>query len=302
MFTCGREIDVLDNFHLAAICHEAGELSLLQLPLHQGLQITLSEQWNEQYVQFLGEIEEIQFDPGYLPEEHERFCLKGFELPPWLEDHDIHSVRDLMSIETRQDVISKIKGLVAFAYNEDRDEVMLFQNFTRGRVIQPGRYVFLQDGTFRAPKSAALSLDVRLSAVYMPGTEALYFRSFRTVNTFLPLEEHFEEAADQEIREVLNHDRLKSEDTEQVLSFSNQWFRRRFAMLRQSDVLDQYSAQEILEHSRGYEVDVQLRGDRVVFPANRADAKRLLQFFNEEIFRGAITDTLYETNSKRQAG
>ena len=30
-------------------------------------------------------------------------------------------------------------------------------------------------------------------------------------------------------------------------------------------------------------------------------AKKLLQFLNEELFRGAITETLYETNSKREA-
>ena len=30
-------------------------------------------------------------------------------------------------------------------------------------------------------------------------------------------------------------------------------------------------------------------------------SKTGLQFLNEELFRGAITETLYETNSKREA-
>ena len=39
--------------------------------------------------------------------------------------------------------------------------------------------------------------------------------------------------------------------------------------------------------------------DKIVFPTDKSESKKLLQFFNEE--RGAITDTLYETNSKRKA-
>ena len=72
-------------------------------------------------------------------------------------------------------------------------------------------------------------------------------------------------------------------------------------MLRDSEVLDRYTAHEIADHAQGYELDIQVLGNQIVFPAERAAAKRLLQFLNEERFRGAITDTLYETNSKRAA-
>lgn len=72
-------------------------------------------------------------------------------------------------------------------------------------------------------------------------------------------------------------------------------------MLRDSGILDHYTAQQIVEDSDGYDVDIELDGDRIVFPAEKAAAKRLLQFLNEELFRGAITETLYETNSKREA-
>ena len=76
--------------------------------------------------------------------------------------------------------------------------------------------------------------------------------------------------------------------------------RKRFAMLRQSRVLDQYSASDIKQRSRNYDVDIQISKGKIVFPAESAAAKKLLQFLNEEIFRGAITETLYETNSKRE--
>lgn len=72
-------------------------------------------------------------------------------------------------------------------------------------------------------------------------------------------------------------------------------------MLRDSGVLDAYSAAQIQRRSMGYDVDIHIAGDRLVFPAEKPAAKKLLQFLNEELFRGAITETLYETNSKREA-
>ena len=72
-------------------------------------------------------------------------------------------------------------------------------------------------------------------------------------------------------------------------------------MLRDSEILEEFSATEIEERARGYDVGLVVRDDRVVFPEDKKEAKKLLQFLNEELFRGAITETLYETNSKRAA-
>lgn len=292
---------MLANFHLAAICQADEETVLLQIPLHQRLQDRLSVDWEEQRDLFLKDIEEIQFDAGYQPEMQERFCLTDYELPPWLEDQNSYSIHRLHSIGDREEGLDEIKGLAAFAYDEDENEIILFQNFTRGRIIQPGRFLFLMDGTFRTPEATSLSLDRRLSAVYLADREALLFSNFRTVNTFLPLEEYFAEAAEHEMLEVLGHDRLSADNPEHVIAFADQWFRKRFAMLRQSNVLDTYSAMEIKEHSNRYEIEIELQDDTIVFPSEKREAKRLLQFLNEELFRGAITDTLYETNSKRRA-
>ena len=231
---CTRETELLGNFHLAAICQQEDEIVLLQIPLHQRLQERLALQWEEQRQAFFVDIGEIQFDAGYQPEARERFCLTDYELPSWLEDQDSYSIHGLDSIADHEDALDRIKGLVAFAFDEDENELMLFQNFTRGRTIQPGRFLFLRNGIFRTPKTTSLSLDSRLSAVYLPDRQALLFRNFRTVNTFLPLEEHFAEASEREMLEILSHDRLAADNPEQVIAFADQWFRKRFAMLRQS--------------------------------------------------------------------
>ncbi len=291
---------MLENFQLVAIIRQGSETRLRRIPLHQGLQDTLAASWQEQYVAFVSDAVEIDFNAGYQPEERERFRLKDYELPDWLAAEDSQSVPALDAITSDDALLDATKGIAAFARN-DGVEVMLFQNFSRSHVIRPGRFLFLQNNTYETAQRPGLTLDSKLCAIYTPTDHKLLFHNFRTVNTFLPLADFYEEASEEQIREVLAHERLAPENADALASEANQWFRKRFAMLRDSGVLDAYSAKQIQRRSKGYDVEIHVSNGKIIFPAERAAAKKLLQFLNEELFRGAITDKLFETNSKREA-
>lgn len=292
---------MLENFQLAVIAKKGGKTRLYQIPLHQALQDTLAASWEAQYEAFVSDIDEIAFDAGYIPEEHERFGLDEYALPEWLQDENSQTVSNLDAISHHEDLIGFIKGIVAFARNEQGEELMLFQNFSRSHVIRPGQFLFLKNNTYETVQRPGLTLDGKLSAVYFRVEQKLLFHNFRSTNTFLPLVDFYEEASEHEIRQVLGHDLLAPEDAEALSVEANQWFRKRFAMLKDSGILDNYTAKQIKAHSKGFEIDIKIKSNRIVFPADKPAAKRLLQFLNEELYRGPITETLYETNSKREA-
>ena len=293
---------MLENFQLAAIVRQGRTIRLLRIPLHQRLQNSLAQSWQDQYDSFVEDVQEIGFNAGYTPEQHELFCLQNYELPDWLTEEDSQSVPDLDSITNDDAMLNATKGVVAFARNDRGEELMLFQNFSRSHVIRPGLFLFLLDDTYETTQRPGLTLESKLSAIFLPTENKLLFHNFRTVNTFLPLADFYEEASEHQIREILGHDRLDPEDADALATGANQWFRKRFAMLRDSEILDQYTGQQIADRSQDHDVDIRVVGERIVFPADRGQAKRLLQFLNEEIFRGPITSMLYETNSKREAG
>ena len=292
---------MLDNFHLAAITRQGNRHQLYQIPLHQMLQDTLAGHWQGQFAAFYDDVEEIDFNAGYTPEHHECFSVSEYELPDWLGNYDSGSARNLRSVVRRDGAMNATVGLVAFARDDEDDELMLFQNFTRSKVIQPGNFIFLSGDTFHSSGDMALSLDSQLSAIFLPDRETLLFRNFRTVNTFLPIADYFEEATTEQILELLEHERIAADDPDRIASFSNQWFRKRCSMLQQSSILDDYTANELAGFADGYGVNIQVRDEQIVFPSDKQQAKRLLQFLNEERFIGAITETLFETNSKRAA-
>ncbi len=292
---------MLENFHLAAIVKERGRTRLLQIPLRRNLQTDLAESWEHQNIKFVEGIEKIDFNAGYSPEKHERFCLPDYDPPEWLANENSQTIESLDTIADDDEIVDSIAGIVAMARDVQGAEVVLFQNFTRSRVIRPGRALFLDGNTYNSVERPGLILEMTLSAVYRPTHHELLFHSFRTVNTFLPLVDFYQEASEQEIKEVLQHSLLAAEDAEATAADANQWFRKRFAMLRDSGILNKYSATEIQSRANGHDVSVEVSDDRIIFPAKKAEAKKVLQFLNEELYRGPITETLYETNSKRAA-
>ncbi|MDE0299009.1 MAG: hypothetical protein OXN17_10280 [Candidatus Poribacteria bacterium] len=292
---------MLENFQLVAIVKHSSHTQLRRIPLHQELQDNLATDWHIQYDTFLDGINEIRFDPGYTPAKQEIFFLNGFELPVWLENQNSLTVTNLGSIGKDDTVFDSVKGIVAFARNQNGQELVLFQRFTRTQVIQPGRFLFMQSDTYTGVDRPALMLNRKLSAIYQSDERKLLFDSYRNVNTFLPLDDFYKEASEQDIREILNHERLAPENPEEVATNPDQWTRKRFALLKHSGILDTFSTDEILTRSEGYDIEIQIVKERVVFPSDRRRVKKLLQFLNEELFRGAITNTLYETNSKKKA-
>jgi len=292
---------MLRYFQLAAITRKGRQIRLFRIPICQQLQITLAENWQKQYTAFVQNIQEINFNACYHPENHERFCLWDYELPDWLRHENSQTIPFLDAISDNENFVNSIKATVGFARNELDEELILFQNFSPSHVIRPGRFLLLQNNIYETTHRPGLTLGSKLGALYCNKERKLLFRNFRTVNTFLPLADYYEEASEQQIREVLNHRMFAPENPDALAVNANQWFSKRFALLRDSGILDQYSTPEICDRSQGYDINIQLKGNRIVFPADKSDAKRLLQFLNEEIYRGAITETLYETNSKREA-
>lgn len=292
---------MLEDFQLAAIVGDRKGTQLLRVPLGKELQQLLAESWWDQYKQFVERVDEVKFDAGYTPDDHERFFLPNYELPDWLMKQNRQSVSLLDTITKNDTVLDAIKGLVAFACERRGEELMLFQNFNRSHVIQPGLFLLLDKDTYGTARRPGMTLQSKLSAVFLPVENKLLFHNFRVVNTFLPLASFYDEASELQIRKILGHRSLAPEDVDALATNTNQWFRKRFAMLRDSETLDQYTTQQIIGQSNSCDIDIQVVDERIVFPSDKKQAKRLLQFLNEEIYRGAITDTLFETNSKRKA-
>lgn len=296
---------MLEELHLVALLKERKQLALRRIPLVGELQAALTEQWQDQLDDFLLEAKEIDFDPGYTPEAHERFSLQDFKLPDVVAAESSGTVHLLDSINMQGAEPFLIKAILGFARQDDGSEIVLTQSFSKSHIISPGKFLFLSRDRFETSAAPALSLGDQLIAVYYPAQQKLLFKNYRATNAIFSLMDFYKEATEEDIKAILAHDKLAPVDADALAKGASQWFCKRFALLKDSEILDQYTVPQIVQHSIGYDLDIQIDKstgqDRIVFPAEKAPAKKLLQFLNEELFRGAITERLFETNSKRIA-
>src|SRR5437879_3240164 len=106
---------MLNDFQLAALVKVGEQWRLLQIPLHQHLQNSLAASWHQQYKAFTAGIDEIAFNAGYMPEGHERFRVKRYALPEWLQAGVDGQLRNLDSVNDHEKLIESIKAIIAFA-------------------------------------------------------------------------------------------------------------------------------------------------------------------------------------------
>ena len=246
-------------------------------------------------------MEELDFTLGYKLEGKQLFRLYSRELSDWLANQNVNTIPKLNS-DNEEELIDLTQGIVAFARDDNNNDILLFQNFTSSQIIRSHRLLFIQNDRYDELRRPAITLVNKLSAVYFPKEEKFLFRSFRNVNTFLPLSDIYYEASEEDILEVLSHKLFECPDKKVLVNNSTQWIRKRFAMLKDSETLDDYSVAQIETRAKKYNVEIHVENNKIVFPTDNAEAKKLLQLLNEEIFQGALTDDLYETNSKKKAG
>ena len=287
---------------LAAII-EDDKKELRYVPLSRDLQSTIKTEWESQYNKFFKGIEkEVNFDPGYKPAKHELFCLREYELPDWLAEEDSASIQDYDPIKTDERHLKLIKGIATFAESYTGDKFILFQRFMPSQVIQTGLSAIWDRGTFKKMDGSGFRLAKSLSAIYHCSGRKLVFRSFYNVDMFLPLSEYFRPASEEEIREILNHELFAPENLAESATNPSRSFRKRFALLKRSGVLDRFTATEIEAQSKSAGVPIQLSDDneKIVFPLKKSDALELLEFLNDDLVNGALTGIPYITNSKRK--
>ena len=289
---------MISDIHLVAVVRKHKHSILLRIPLHKSLQDHLVERWNSESQSLIHKFEQIDFIVGYKLERHQCFRFLNFNTPRWISEISSHTITTLDEIGSRPELYKSIQGVVASTRTDFNRNLLLFQDLSRSKVIDPGNFLRFVGNSVTITEHPGILLDRDISGVYLPQDKTLLFRHFRSLNSFLPIFEHYRKESEQEIRSLFEHSILVTNEPDRWIKDSNQWFRTRFLLLRNSGILDRYSADQIKTRAIGYGVSIRVVNERIEFPSDYESAKKLLKFLNEEYFKGAITDTIYETNSK----
>lgn len=183
------------------------------------------------------------------------------------------------------------------------DEKYYFQVFNKKNMLQRKTILRLieAENKFAKINESAFIVDDKVHAIYKSGR--LYFNNYTLANQIFSLKEFLLEATDSEISDFAKSSTINV-DVNKLKNISNIKTRRLIKQLTKSQNIGDFVKMqnsirnEILKRSS---VKVTMKNGKIELPtSNVAELNRVLEFLNEDIFIGQITNQRYLTNSKKK--
>ena len=239
-------------------------------------------------------IEEDVFDGDIACRQGENITYVNFVLPPdFLRIPDNQA--DISEFNISEDIPKSI-----FYYDNGK---FYFQIFNKKNLLQRKMVLKYEVGNaFTKLSEDAFIVDNKVQAIYENGR--LYFQSYTAANQIFSLMEFVTEATNSEIESFGNIDGI-SIDTQHLKQMANTKTRRLIKLVSNSEnvgIFMRKAGRTKTTLLRKYVVQIRINdNNELEFPTNNvADLNRALEFFNEDIFRGVITDKLWRSNSKKK--
>ena len=240
-------------------------------------------------------IEEDIFDGNIVSRNGENITYVNYNLPEdFLRVPDNQA--DMSEYNINEDVTKSI-----FYYVDGK---FYFQIFNKKNMLQ--RKMVLQlfeyGNVFTKMNNTAFIVEDKVHAIYENGK--LYFQSYTIANQIFSLIDFVTEATNTEIE---SFGEIKGIDVsaENIKHIANIKTRRLIKLLSSTNNITTFMRKASRTKTsllKKYGINAQINGDNeLVLPTdNVVELNRTLEFLNEDIFRGVITDSLYRSNSKKK--
>lgn len=242
----------------------------------------------------------LEFDPGYKLHDDECFEIHDFPMPEEL----LGVCRQPLSaerVEASAFAELSINGVVGYDFSDDQRK-LYFQNFDSRRILVPGkRFALLpiaDASTFSQLTKPVLVFGTTITAVWNNGV--LRFKSFHLAKQLFDLSAYFTAATDEQIDQFVGHERLRCSGSAKFVRICNTWSRIKIALILRGGILDHATGDIIREAAAAVEYEVQMDGNQIVLPEEKRELRALLQFLDEDIYRGPISQRRLLSSGKRQ--
>lgn len=267
---------------------------------------SLAGEFEEEIANFLNHEPKL-FDPGYKLDNGEIFKIEDFALPEHLvwAANNSEACGDIQRAEVKPQTVKAIVGVPSknpVAEESSEISIAAFKSLNRSRVLDASRRRFeWTPDTFVKSTNPSVVVPEDLDAVYSEGS--LYFRTFRTTNSFLDLTYEFTELTNDAVQGVLDEvNWLSYQDKDVPLDkVLNQTCRRLFLLIQATENFPDLELDLIKSKALG--LGFPLRTSRVddseviVLPSTPTEMKDHLEFLLQRFYPGIFDGRLRRSNS-----
>ena len=239
-------------------------------------------------------IEEDIFDGNIVSRNGENITYVNYDLP-----NDFTRIPDNQADMSEYDINEDTPKSI-FYYDNGK---FYFQAFNKRNMLQRKMVLQFEYGNgFAKMNDSAFIVENKVHAIYEEGK--LYFQSYTIANQIFSLIDFVTEATNTEIELFGETDGIDA-STENIKHIANIKTRRLIKLLSSTDNIATFMRKASRTRTsllKKYGINAQINeNNELVLPTNNVvELNRTLEFLNEDIFRGVITDSLYRSNSKKK--
>lgn len=239
-------------------------------------------------------IEEDEFDGNIISRNGENIVYVNYALP-----EDFARIPNNQADMSEYNIVEDTPKSI-FYYEEGK---FYFQVFNKKNMLQRKMVLQFEHGNvFTKMNNNAFIVEDKVHAIFENGK--LYFHSYTIANQIFSLIDFVTEATNTEIESFGDIEGINV-STENIKYIANIKTRRLIKLLSNTDNIATFMRKTSRTRSsllRKYGINASINANNeLVLPTNNvAELNRVLEFLNEDIFRGVITDSLYRSNSKKK--
>lgn len=240
------------------------------------------------------DIEEDIFDGNIVSRSGENITYVNYDLPD-----DFSRIPDNQADISEYDINEDTPKSI-FYYDNGK---FYFQVFNKKNMLQRKMVLQFEYGNgFAKMNNSAFIVENKVHAIYEDGK--FYFQHYTIANQIFSLIDFVAEATNTEIELFGKTDGIEA-SAENIKHIANIKTRRLIKLLSSTNniaIFMRKASRKKTSLLKKHGINAQINGNNeLVLPTNNVvELNRTLEFLNEDIFRGVITDSLYRSNSKKK--
>ncbi|WP_423142852.1 hypothetical protein ACOYW6_05750 [Parablastomonas sp. CN1-191] len=248
----------------------------------------------QQEQEFFADVdEEILFDGGWDPDSNEVIYTPLTAQAAAIFEAAQQNVVALEEVDVNEFDQEGIRGLAVMLDGPK----LLVQEFSPRQILERRFTLTLAGDTFNRLTRPTFAIGSTLAGVIEQGR--IKFKKLSRIRLIFDLTDMYREATDAELDSFCGHESISVNDLDAFKIISDQKMRKLVHAIVSRGTLDEYTAQQIVDAGASQGFGIEIQDGKVAMPIQKANAKALLYFLDNGLYRGPLGGAILITNSKR---
>lgn len=283
--------------NLLAVCRSDDVLVVKRVKVSADVQNQLEGIFIQQEQTFIeGVTEEVAFDGGWNPEPNEQLVAQVTDEAAGVFAAAQDNVIALPEVDAANFEAEGIRALAVLVQRPAGPRLLL-QEFSSRQMLERRFSLVLDGDTFNRLTQPSFAIGASLAGI-VEG-DKIKFRKFSRIKLIFNLVSLYQEATDAEVDSFCELACIEVDDVEKFRGRADQKMRKLINAITKRGTLNAFTPAQIEAAGAGEGFAIHVANGKIVVPTVKSDAKALLHFLDNGLYRGALGGEIFITNSKR---